>query len=261
MKLVDFICLCINRSFGIRNGEKLWQKTRIFLLCIIDRNLFGINWASAYRTHFTEALIRIFNSALFTISFSEPFPSGPTFSSSEYQNKHHIHQINTCKSLWKVLSCSSAHTHVYLCTVAASLKGTESKMKLWDILATCLLLLSSVSARPLFHKLQPSKRAVVRSESPALDPIIDSQPETTNQKHASMEEQCKSECMHYLVDQPIEPLYGVNVLHLNCNGEFLRAVFNYLHSCMLSNPDTDARLWQYTGQEYVKCASAETFPS
>ncbi|XP_067289602.1 glial cell line-derived neurotrophic factor [Pseudorasbora parva] len=62
-------------------------------------------------------------------------------------------------------------------------------MKLWDILATCLLLLSSVSARPLFHKLQPSKRAVVRSESPALDPIIDSQPENPNQKHASMEEQ------------------------------------------------------------------------
>ncbi|NP_571807.2 glial cell line-derived neurotrophic factor precursor [Danio rerio] len=62
-------------------------------------------------------------------------------------------------------------------------------MKLWDILATCLLLLSSVSTRPLFHKLQPSKRAVVRSESPALDPIIDSQPETSNPKQASMEEQ------------------------------------------------------------------------
>ncbi|KAL0183131.1 hypothetical protein M9458_022506, partial [Cirrhinus mrigala] len=62
-------------------------------------------------------------------------------------------------------------------------------MKLWDILATCLLLLSSVSARPVFHKLQPSKRAVVRSETPALDPIIDSQPETTHQKQASMEEQ------------------------------------------------------------------------
>uniref|UniRef100_A0A8C2H146 Glial cell line-derived neurotrophic factor n=1 Tax=Cyprinus carpio TaxID=7962 RepID=A0A8C2H146_CYPCA len=77
----------------------------------------------------------------------------------------------------------------YLCTVAASLKGTESKMKLWDILATCLLLLSSVSARPVFHKLQPSKRAVVRSETPALDPIIDSQPETMHHKQASMEEQ------------------------------------------------------------------------
>ncbi|XP_051972878.1 glial cell line-derived neurotrophic factor-like [Xyrauchen texanus] len=29
-------------------------------------------------------------------------------------------------------------------------------MKLWDILATCLLLLSAVSARPIFHKQQPS---------------------------------------------------------------------------------------------------------
>ncbi|XP_026076302.1 glial cell line-derived neurotrophic factor-like isoform X2 [Carassius auratus] len=62
-------------------------------------------------------------------------------------------------------------------------------MKLWDILATCLLLLCSVSTRPVFHKLQSSKRAVIRSETPALDPIIDSQPETTHQKQASMEEQ------------------------------------------------------------------------
>lgn len=153
-----------------------------FLPCIIDRNLFGINWASAYRTHFTEALIRIFNSALFTVSFF-----WNVFPPSTKTNIKWTHA--------KVLSCSSAHTHVYLCAVAASLKGTESKMKLWDILATCLLLLSSVSARPLFHKLQPSKRAVVRSESPALDPIIDSQPEATDRKHASMEEQCKSE-MH-----------------------------------------------------------------
>lgn len=65
-------------------------------------------------------------------------------------------------------------------------------MKLWDILAPCLLLLSSVSARPVFHKLQPFKRAIVRSETPALDPIIDSQPETMHQKQASSEEQCKS---------------------------------------------------------------------
>lgn len=79
---------------------------------------------------------------------------------------------------------------VYRHAVAASLKGTGSKMKLWDIIATCLLLLTSVSARPLFHKLQPSKRAV--GETPALDPIIDSRPETTDLKQAFMEEQCKS---------------------------------------------------------------------
>ncbi|XP_059395072.1 glial cell line-derived neurotrophic factor [Carassius carassius] len=62
-------------------------------------------------------------------------------------------------------------------------------MKLWDILATCLLLLSSVSARPVFHKLQPFKRAVIHSLTPALDPIINSQPETMHLKQASMEEQ------------------------------------------------------------------------
>ncbi|CDQ71038.1 unnamed protein product [Oncorhynchus mykiss] len=32
-------------------------------------------------------------------------------------------------------------------------------MKLWDVLATCLLLLSSVSTRPLYQNLQPAKRA------------------------------------------------------------------------------------------------------
>ncbi|KAK7121102.1 hypothetical protein R3I94_020916 [Phoxinus phoxinus] len=62
-------------------------------------------------------------------------------------------------------------------------------MKLWDILATCLLLLSSVSTRPVFHKLHSSNRAVVHSEIPALDPVIDSHPETNNRKQASMEEQ------------------------------------------------------------------------
>ncbi|XP_061589354.1 glial cell line-derived neurotrophic factor isoform X1 [Cololabis saira] len=37
--------------------------------------------------------------------------------------------------------------------------GTESKMKLWDVLVTCLLLLSSVSTRPLYQNTQPAKRA------------------------------------------------------------------------------------------------------
>lgn len=68
-------------------------------------------------------------------------------------------------------------------------------MKLWDVLATCLLLLSSVSARPLFNKLQPSKRAPQaerRSELLVLDPVINSRLETASLKQASMEEQCKS---------------------------------------------------------------------
>uniref|UniRef100_G3PXG6 Glial cell line-derived neurotrophic factor n=1 Tax=Gasterosteus aculeatus TaxID=69293 RepID=G3PXG6_GASAC len=34
--------------------------------------------------------------------------------------------------------------------------GTESKMKLWDVLATCLLLLSSVASRPLYQNTQPA---------------------------------------------------------------------------------------------------------
>ncbi|XP_066507903.1 glial cell line-derived neurotrophic factor [Hoplias malabaricus] len=65
-------------------------------------------------------------------------------------------------------------------------------MKLWDVLATCLLLLSSVSARPLFPKLQPSKRASLpqnRAEFRAVDPIIDSNPEAASLKQASLEEQ------------------------------------------------------------------------
>ncbi|XP_007244859.1 glial cell line-derived neurotrophic factor [Astyanax mexicanus] len=65
-------------------------------------------------------------------------------------------------------------------------------MKLWDVLATCLLLLSSASARPLFHKLQPSKRASLPqhyTEPLAGDPVIDSRPEAGSLKQAFMEEQ------------------------------------------------------------------------
>lgn len=68
-------------------------------------------------------------------------------------------------------------------------------MKLWDVLATCLLLLSSVSARPLFNQLQPSRRAPQaerRSELLVLDPVINSHLETDSLKQGSMEEQCKS---------------------------------------------------------------------
>ncbi|XP_072227949.1 glial cell line-derived neurotrophic factor [Leuresthes tenuis] len=36
--------------------------------------------------------------------------------------------------------------------------GTEFKMKLWDVLATCLLLLSSVATRPLYQNTHPAKR-------------------------------------------------------------------------------------------------------
>lgn len=96
-----------------------------------------------------------------------------------------------------MLFCADVHAFTF--APLQLLSKEQSKMKLWDILATCLLLLSSVSARPVFHKLQVSKRAIVRSETPALDPIIDSQPETMHQKQASIEEQCKSLSMQLLI--------------------------------------------------------------
>ncbi|KAK2819159.1 hypothetical protein Q5P01_024720 [Channa striata] len=40
---------------------------------------------------------------------------------------------------------------------------TESKMKLWDVLATCLLLLSSVATRPLYQNTQAAKRTYFSS--------------------------------------------------------------------------------------------------
>ncbi|XP_057675165.1 glial cell line-derived neurotrophic factor [Corythoichthys intestinalis] len=40
-----------------------------------------------------------------------------------------------------------------------ALLGTESKMKLWDVVAMCLLLLSSVATRPLYQSMQPAKRS------------------------------------------------------------------------------------------------------
>lgn len=68
-------------------------------------------------------------------------------------------------------------------------------MKLWDVLATCLLLLSSVSARPLFHKQQLSNRSAPqaerRSEPLVRDPVINSRLDITSLKQASMEEQCE----------------------------------------------------------------------
>lgn len=46
-----------------------------------------------------------------------------------------------------------------LLPAAAFFTETESKMKLWDVLATCLLLLSSVAAaRPLYQSARPAKR-------------------------------------------------------------------------------------------------------
>ncbi|XP_053500992.1 glial cell line-derived neurotrophic factor [Ictalurus furcatus] len=110
------------------------------------------------------------------------------------------------KAFW-ILRCHPNHLELRLyvnCRSAwAQFKapsiGTESKMKLWDVLATCLLLLSSVSARPLFNKLQPSKRAPRaerRSELLVLDPVINARLDTASLKQASMEEQYDINGLH-----------------------------------------------------------------
>lgn len=102
---------------------------------------------------------------------------------------------NTGKPYCGSAQVSDCLTFRAICFVAAPSIGTKSKMKLWDVLATCLLLLSSVSARPLLNKLQPSKRALQSEghrELLVLDPVINSRFETTSLNQASMEEQCKS---------------------------------------------------------------------
>ncbi|TRY64566.1 hypothetical protein DNTS_033866 [Danionella cerebrum] len=73
----------------------------------------------------------------------------------------------------------------------SSLTGTESKMKLWDILAPCLLLLSSVSARPIFHKSQTSKKSLIRSET-----SLDALPDSSGLKQVSMEEQYEDDGLY-----------------------------------------------------------------
>lgn len=55
--------------------------------------------------------------------------------------------------------CNNHTAPSSLLPAAAFFTETESKMKLWDVLATCLLLLSSVAAaRPLYQSARPAKR-------------------------------------------------------------------------------------------------------
>ncbi|XP_040053257.2 glial cell line-derived neurotrophic factor [Gasterosteus aculeatus] len=68
-------------------------------------------------------------------------------------------------------------------------------MKLWDVLATCLLLLSSVASRPLYQNTQPAKRTYFRtsySDSASLS-VEDEEPKFQrkdhNLKEISMEDQ------------------------------------------------------------------------
>lgn len=87
--------------------------------------------------------------------------------------------------------------------VAAFFIGTESKMKLWDVLATCLLLLSSVATRPLYQNTQPAKRTSFRSSySDSASPSVEDeepafQREDHNLQDISMEDQCKAHGMFW----------------------------------------------------------------
>ncbi|XP_028273854.1 glial cell line-derived neurotrophic factor [Parambassis ranga] len=68
-------------------------------------------------------------------------------------------------------------------------------MKLWDVLATCLLLLTSVATRPLYQNTQPAKRTYFpRSYSDSLPLSVEdeepsSQREDHNLQEISMEDQ------------------------------------------------------------------------
>lgn len=84
---------------------------------------------------------------------------------------------------------------------AAFFIGTESKMKLWDVLATCLLLLSSVATRPLYQNTQPAKRTYFPnsySDSASLS-VEDYEPKFQRKDHnlqeISMEDQCNAHGM------------------------------------------------------------------
>lgn len=78
-------------------------------------------------------------------------------------------------------------------------------MKLWDVLATCLLLLSSVAARPLYQNTQPAKRTHLPgsyTDSASLS-VEDEEPtfqrENRNLQELSMEDQCKGMFQHSLL--------------------------------------------------------------
>lgn len=89
------------------------------------------------------------------------------------------------------------HTNIVL-LFAAFFIGTESKMKLWDVLATCLLLLSSVATRPLYQNTQPAKRTYLPSSYTDTASVSEEDKEPSfqrknyNLQEISMEDQCKA---------------------------------------------------------------------
>lgn len=74
-------------------------------------------------------------------------------------------------------------------------------MKLWDVLATCLLLLSSVATRPLYQNTLPAKRTSFSPPSSYSDSASlsaeDREPTFQRKSHhnlqeISMDDDCKS---------------------------------------------------------------------
>lgn len=101
------------------------------------------------------------------------------------------------KPCLKILIQLHIHVTIYV-YVAASIIGTESKMKLWDVLAMCFLLLTSVATRPLYQNTQPSKRTRFPSiyRDSGSRSVEDEerlfQREEHNLQEISMEDQCKT---------------------------------------------------------------------
>ena len=118
---------------------------------------------------------------------------------------HYKQKLACTQSTLGIFCCSnisfvSNKTSPLISFSTAFFIGTESKMKLWDVLATCLLLLSSAATRPLYQNTQPAKRTYFPSsysDSTSLsveDEETAFQREDHNLQEISMENQCKAPC-------------------------------------------------------------------
>lgn len=123
--------------------------------------------------------------------------------------------------------------------VAAFFIGTESKMKLWDVLAMCLLLLSSVAARPLYQNTQPAKRTYFPSsysDSASLS-VEDEEPAFQRKSHnlqeISMEDQCKAHGMFLLSASVMWTLSdGPLNNHISVTDVLLVETYNFIYKHM-----------------------------
>lgn len=94
-------------------------------------------------------------------------------------------------NMWSLIQVSSVDFFI----------GTESKMKLWDVLATCLLLLSSVATRPLYQNTRPAKRTYFpgsSSDSVSLSSEEDEDATFQREEHSLQKLSMVDQCKHYL---------------------------------------------------------------